>query len=94
MSKNIGLIVAVVVMVAISFFITLPSYGAQYQMRGYIYAVDYQEDITLIMTEDGNIWGMKGTETWPKGTDVIVTMEDSNTATKIDDALIKIERAL
>lgn len=63
-----------------------------YEANGIIYAVDFQEDITILETEDGNIFGMYGTETWPKGTPVIITLNSQGTATPIDDSIEGIRR--
>lgn len=91
--EKIMVIVAIIITVfVVGFIILQPTTGKLYQMNGYIYNVDFSEDYTLIITDDGNVWGMNGTETWPKGTKVIVTIKDNNTPEKIDDALIKLER--
>ena len=94
MKQGIGMVMAVVVAVVVALLVSCSSFGARYQMRGYIYQVNYEEDVTIIATDDGNAFGMKGTETWPKGTPVIVTLEDSNTETKIDDKVVGVERVI
>ena len=91
--EKIMVIVATIITVLVMGFIILqPTTGKLYQMNGYIYNVDFSEDYTLIITDDGNVWGMNGTETWPKGTRVIVTFGDSNTTTLVDDCLLKVEK--
>ena len=63
-----------------------------YEVKGTIYSVEFKEGVTLLKTEDGNIFGMKGTETWPKGTAIVLTMNSQGTKTVIDDAIIALRR--
>lgn len=61
----------------------------QYELRGQIYKVDYEENITLITTDDGNVWSWKGYEVPVKGTRMILTMTDTGTPDFIyDDAIV------
>ena len=62
-----------------------------YTLHGEIYKVDYTEDITLILDENGNVWGMKGTETRPQGTAIAMMMDSMDTDTIIDDKIIGIK---
>ena len=63
-----------------------------YEAFGTIYAVDFQEDVTILKTDDGDLFGMKGTETWPKGTRVIITLNSQGTKTPIDDSIEGLRR--
>ena len=65
----------------------------QYELHGEIYKVDYTENITLIATDDGNMWGWQGYEVPVKGTRMILTMTDTGTPDFIyDDAIVNMRR--
>ena len=89
----IAITIACVLIIAIAIVDqTITKNKNMYEANGIIYAVDFQEDMTLLETEDGNLFGMLGTETWPKGTEVIITLDSTGTKTPIDDKVIAVRR--
>lgn len=90
-NRNLGLIVASIVAFLLSFLCLYQPQHKTYTLQGEIYKVDYTENITLILDENGHVWGMKGTEVRPQGTSVTMTMDSMNTATIVDDGIIEIK---
>jgi len=93
MKKNVGILVAALVWVSIAILCVICPARHLYTLRGEIYIVSYEEDTTIIRDENGQIWGLHGTEVPVCGTPIILTMDNMGTDTIVDDSIIKFEVA-
>lgn len=93
MKKNVGLLVAALIWVSIAILHVICPTQHLYTLRGEIYIVSYEENTTIIRDENGQVWGLHGTEVPVCGTPIILTMDSMGTDTIIDDSIIKFEVA-
>ena len=93
MKKNVGMLVAALICAFIAILCVICPAQRLYTLRGEIYIVSYKDDMTVILDENGNTWGLYGTEVPPRGTPVILTMNSMNTNTIVDDSIVKFEVA-
>ena len=56
MKKNVGILVAALVWVSIAILCVICPARHLYTLRGEIYIVSYEEDITIIRDENGQVW--------------------------------------
>lgn len=93
MKKNIGMLVAALIWVSIAILCVICPAQHLYTLRGEIYIVNYEENTTIIRDENGQVWGLHGTEVPVRGTPIILTMDSMGTDTIVDDSIIKFEVA-
>lgn len=93
MKKNVGMLVAALACALVAILCVICPAQRLYTLRGEIYIVSYEDDMTVILDENGNTWGLHGTEVPVRGTPVILTMNSMNTNTIVDDSIVKFEVA-
>lgn len=90
MKKIIAYLLCSALFIAFVMYTTFPPHKL-YTVQARVYLVDFQEDFSVFEDENGNMWGMYGTEVPAKGTRVILTMDSNNTESIYDDGIIRYE---
>ena len=93
MKKNTGIVIAALVWFIIAITCVACPIKHLYTLQGEIYIVSYEDDMTVILDENGQIWGMRGTEVPARGTPVILTMDSMGTDTIFDDSIVDMKIA-
>lgn len=87
MKKDIALVIACVLVTVLCCWVAT-SKADVYTVRATIYKVSYEENMTLLLDERGQLWGWEGTEVPVAGTEVLMTMEGHNNEWLIDDEIL------
>lgn len=90
MKKVIVYLLCSVLFITFVMFTAFPPHK-QYTIQARVYMVDFDEDFSIFEDENGELWGMYGTEVPAKGTRVTLVMDSHNTESIYDDGIIRYE---
>lgn len=91
MKKTLAYLICSALFIAFIIYTAFPPHKL-YTVQARVYLVDFHENFSVFEDENGNMWGLYGTEVPEKGTHVILTMDSNNTESIYDDSIVQYKK--
>ena len=86
-------VVIIIVIFILGAIIPFRQRSNHHLLTGTMYKVDFDNNMAFIKGTDGSWWGIEGTNTYVKGTQVVMTIDDNGTETRTDDIVVEVREA-